>query len=180
MALSSSSTLVNGEMKPEGGKWAEREEAENEEEAGNGEGAEAGGSPDSFFTERQLQVLQLRLRGLSQQEVADQLGTTRSNISILEKRAHQNILRAEQTLKQWVMIRAPISLKAEAGTDVFDLPRMIFEAADKRSIRLPVTSLDIIVQLRRKAPGLFKRRALEKDAEIFVTEEGEILLSSLA
>ena len=176
MALSSFSTLVKGEMKPESGEGAGSEE-EEAEEAGD---AEAGESPDSLFTERQLQVLQLRLRGLSQQEVADQLGTTRSNISILEKRAHQNILRAEQTLKQWMMIRAPISLKIKAGTDVFDLPRMIFEAADKRAMRLPVTSLDIIVQLRRKAPGLFKRRALEKDAEIYVTEEGEILLNTKA
>lgn len=149
------------------------DEAEGEEEA-----REAEGGQESFFTERQLQVLQLRLQGLSQQEVADILGTTRSNISILEKRAHQNILRAERTLKQWMMIRAPISLKAEAGTDVFDLPKMIFAAADRRSMRLPVTSLDIIVQLRRKAPGLFKRRALEKDAEIYVTEEGEILLNT--
>jgi Tfx family DNA-binding protein len=173
MALSSFSTLGKGEMKPEsdGGAQSEEEEAEK---------ADAGESPESLFTERQLQVLQLRLRGLSQQEVADMLGTTRSNISILEKRAHQNILRAEQTLKQWMMIRAPISLKANAGTDVFDLPKMIFEAADKRSLRLPVTSLDIIVQLRRKAPGIFKRRALEKDAEIFVTEEGEILLNTQA
>jgi Tfx family DNA-binding protein len=171
MALSSFSTLRKGEMNPVREDSAEGEKEEAEE-------AEAGESPESLFTERQLQVLQLRLRGLSQQEVADMLGTTRSNISILEKRAHQNILRAERTLKQWMMIRAPISLKANAGTDVFDLPKMIFEAADKRSIRLPVTSLDIIVQLRRKAPGLFKRRALEKDAEIFATEEGEILVNS--
>jgi Tfx family DNA-binding protein len=173
MALSSFDPLGKGEMNTESEDEAEGEKEEAEE-------AETGESPDSFFTERQLQVLQLRLRGLSQQEVADMLGTTRSNISILEKRAHQNILRAEQTLKQWMMIRAPISLKANAGTDVFDLPKMIFEAADKRSLRLPVTSLDIIVQLRRKAPGIFKRRALEKDAEIFVTEEGEILLNTQA
>jgi Tfx family DNA-binding protein len=170
MVLSSFSTLVKGEMN------LERIDGDEGEE----EAREAEGGQESFFTERQLQVLQLRLQGLSQQEVADMLGTTRSNISILEKRAHQNILRAERTLKQWMMIRAPISLKADAGTDVFDLPRMIFEAADKRAIRLPITSLDIIVQLRRKAPSLFKRRALEKEAEIFVTEEGEILLSSQA
>jgi len=133
---------------------------------------------DSFLTERQLKVLQLRLQGRSQQEVADLLGTTRSNISILEKRAHQNISRAERTLQQWMMVRAPISLKAKSGTDVFDLPKMIFEAADERSIRLPVTSLDVIVQLRRKAPRLFKKRALQQDAEIFVTEEGDVLVES--
>ena len=88
-----------------------------------------------LLTKRQLKVLQLRRQGLSQAEVAMKLGTTRSNISILEKRAHQNIQRAERTIHQWMMIQAPISLSLKAGTDVFDLPKMIFEAADKISMR---------------------------------------------
>ncbi|MCK9566505.1 MAG: Tfx family DNA-binding protein [Methanothrix sp.] len=134
---------------------------------------------DSFLTERQLKVLQMRLAGRSQQEVADCLGTTRSNISILEKRAHQNIARAERTLQQWMMLRAPISLQAGAGTDVFELPKMIFAAADEKQMRLPITSLDIVVQLRRKAPRLFKKRALERDAWIYVTEEGEVMVEGL-
>jgi Tfx family DNA-binding protein len=131
---------------------------------------------ESLLTERQLQVLQLRKAGRSQQEIADVLGTTRSNISILEKRAHQNIHRAEQTLRQWMMIKAPISLKVKEGTDVFDLPKMIFDAADQRSIELPVTSLDIIVQLRRKSPQLFRKRAILKDIDVYVTEDGELLV----
>ncbi len=104
------------------------------------------------------------------------LGTTRSNISILEKRAHQNIQRAEATLQQWRTIRAPISLKVRAGTDVFDLPGLIFEAADKISLQLPTTSLDIVVQLRRKAPAMFRTRAVQEDVQIFVTESGEVLV----
>jgi Tfx family DNA-binding protein len=131
---------------------------------------------DSLLTDRQLEVLILRQQGLSQAEVAERFGTTRSNISILERRAHDNIERAKRTLQQWMMIRAPISLKIREGTDVFDLPKMIFEAADKKSLQLPTTSLDIIVQLRRKAPQLFRRRAVMKDVEIFITEEGEILI----
>ena len=136
-------------------------------------------SLNSFLTERQIEVLQMRLAGRSQQEVAEILGTTRSNISILEKRAHQNIARAERTLQQWMMLRAPISLLALAGTDVFELPKMIFAAADEKQMRLPITSLDIVVQLRRIAPRLFKKRALERDARIFVTEEGEVLVEGL-
>ena len=136
-------------------------------------------SPDSFLTARQLEVLQLRQQGSSQQDVADRLGTTRSNISILEKRAHQNIARAERTLQQWMMIRAPITCRAKAGTDVFDLPRMIFAAADEKGMRLPVTSLDIVVQLQRRAPKLFKKRSLEQDAEIYVTEEGEVMVEGV-
>ena len=131
-----------------------------------------------LLTKRQLRVLQLRRQGLSQAEVAMKLGTTRSNISILEKRAYQNIQRAEQTIHQWMMIQAPISLSLKAGTDVFDLPKMIFEAADKISMRLPITSLDIVVQLRRIAPRIFKKRSLEQDVEIYVTEDGEILVEA--
>jgi Tfx family DNA-binding protein len=132
----------------------------------------------SLLTRRQIEVLQLRLQGHSQTDVAEKLGTTRSNISILEKRARQNIQRAERTLHLWMMIQSPISLSVKAGTDVFDLPKLIFEAADKKSMRLPVTSLDIIVQLKRIAPRLFKKRSLEQDAEIFVTGDGDILVKS--
>ncbi|MDM7913569.1 MAG: transcriptional regulator, partial [Methanotrichaceae archaeon] len=71
---------------------------------------------------------------------------------------------------------APISLKIKEGTDVFDVPKMIFDAADLRSIELPVTSLDIIVQLRRKSPQLFRKRAVLKDIDIYVTEDGELLV----
>jgi len=149
------------------------ETADEESKSGDEE------SLDSFLTERQLKVLQMRLSGRSQQEVADSFGTTRSNISILEKRAHQNIARAERTLQQWMMLRAPISVQAQAGTDVFELPKMIFAAADEKGMRLPITSLDIVVQLRRIAPRLFKKRALERDARIFVTEEGEVLVEGL-
>lgn len=140
------------------------------------EGEEQDVDIESLLTERQLQVLQLRKEGRSQAEVADILGTTRSNISILEKRAHQNIHRAEQTLRQWMMIKAPISLKVKEGTDVFDLPKMIFDAADQRAIELPVTSLDIIVQLRRKSPQLFRKRAVLKDVDVYVTKDGELLV----
>jgi Tfx family DNA-binding protein len=132
---------------------------------------------DSLLTDRQLEVLRLRNQGRSQQEIADILGTTRSNISILEKRAHQNIARAENTIQQWMMICAPVSLVVPAGTDVFDLPGMIFEAADEKGMRLPLTSLDIIEQLRLKAPRLFKKRAVPRDIDVCITKDGRLLVS---
>lgn len=137
---------------------------------------EAEGSSYSFLTKRQLAVLQMRHQGLSQQDVADRLGTTRSNISILEKRAHKNIARAQRTVQQWMMIRAPISLFVKEGTDVFDIPRMIFAAADEMGIKLHVTSMDILVQLRRNAPLLFHKRVLERDVRIYMKENGETMV----
>ena len=159
-----------------GTREAEGEDAEEIAELKETEMIE---SHQSFLTNRQLEVLQMRHQGLSQQDVADRLGTTRSNISILEKRAHKNIARSERTVQQWLMICAPISLFAKGGTDVFDLPRMIFAAADEKGIRLPVTSMDILIRLERKAPRLFHKRALEKDARIYVTGVGELMVEEV-
>jgi Tfx family DNA-binding protein len=148
------------------------------EDTGAGSPEELEGEAGSFLTRRQLEVLKLRKQGRPQQEVAEVLGTTRSNVSILEKRAHNNIARAERTLQQWMMIQAPISLRIMAGTDVFDLPAMIFQEADRRSITLPTNSLDIIVQLRRRAPNLFRKRYVGQDVDLYVTAKGELLLQS--
>jgi len=143
------------------------------------EGAEMGegsGASPSLLTDRQVSVLKLRRKGLSQQQVAELLGTTRSNVSILEKRALQNVSRARTTLKEWTMIQAPVSLMVPAGTDVFEVPALIFREADKSKIKLDMNSVDIVVQIRRKAPEALKTRVILRDLEVAVTEDGLVLV----
>ncbi len=77
------------------------------------------------------------------------------------------------------MIQAPLSVRISAGTDLFDLPNIIFAAADQKGIQLPITSPDIIVQLKSKAPNIFKNRNIKKDADIYITESGDILIQEL-
>ncbi|MDD3973854.1 MAG: hypothetical protein PHD17_04125 [Methanothrix soehngenii] len=43
-------------------------------------------------------------------------------------------------------------------------------------IRLHVTSMDILVQLRRNAPRLFHKRVLGRDVRIYVNENGEAMV----
>ena len=45
----------------------------------------------SFLTEQQIRILQLRAKGLKQSEIAELLGTSRANVSILEHRALEKI-----------------------------------------------------------------------------------------
>ena len=52
----------------------------------------------TVLTERQVEVLKLREQGQTQQEVAEQLGTTDSNISAIERAAEQNVTKARRTL----------------------------------------------------------------------------------
>ena len=130
----------------------------------------------SFLTDRQMQVLRLRAQGFSQQDVAKMVGTTRANISKLERRAHQNIIAARRTIHDWMKIQAPIITQIPAGTDVLMVPDMIFKEADLMGIHLPANSIDLIVRLKAKAPFLFMRPNLPKDVVVFITREGQILL----
>ncbi len=141
---------------------------------------EGSGASPSHLTNRQIAVLRLRRKGLSQQEVAELLGTTRSNVSILEKRALQNVSRARATLKEWTMIQAPVSLTVPAGTDVFEVPAMIFREADKSKIKLDMNSVDIVLQIRRKAPEALKTRVILRDLEVAVTKDGLVLVQEAA
>jgi len=121
----------------------------------------------------------MRSKDLSQQEVSEILGTTRSNVSILEKRALQNVERAKNTLRQWAMIQAPVSVMVPEGTDVFEVPGRVFQEADRKGVRLSLNSLDLIVRLRNEAPQVLKKRVVLRDLEIFVTENGEVLVQDV-
>jgi DNA-binding protein, Tfx family len=138
------------------------------------------GTNPSLLTNRQASVLRLRRKGMSQQEVAEQLGTTRSNVSILEKRALQNVAKARATLKEWTMIQAPVSLTIPAGTDVFDVPYLIFSEANKARIKLDIGSVDIVVQIKNKTPEALKKRVIRRDLEVAVTEDGLFLVQEAA
>jgi Tfx family DNA-binding protein len=52
-----------------------------------------------LLTDEQLNILGYRFDGLKQEEIARRLGTTRQNVSLIERRARGNIMKAEATLK---------------------------------------------------------------------------------
>jgi len=133
----------------------------------------------SILTERQWEVLRLREKGFSQRKIAEILGTTRSNVSILESRAAQNIERAKRTIDEWMTIQAPIVVTVPGGTDIFQIPGQIFEEADRQKLRLPLDSVELVVQLRTKAPRELKGRMILRDIQVFVSRDGEILVKPL-
>ncbi len=134
------------------------------------------GGSEGLLTDRQAAVLKLRRKGLSQQEVAELLGSTRSNVSILEKRALQNVARARATLREWTMIQASISIKVPAGTDLFEVPALVFQEADRAGIKLGLSSVDIVVQIKARAPEALKKRVVIRELEVAVTEDGLVLV----
>ncbi len=73
-------------------------------------------SGDSFLTEQQIRILRLRAQGgLKQSEIAELLGTSRANVSILERRALRKIEKARNTLLLWEQINSRLSVEVRKG-----------------------------------------------------------------
>ncbi|MHC1567438.1 MAG: Tfx family DNA-binding protein [Candidatus Syntropharchaeia archaeon] len=128
----------------------------------------------SFLTEEQIEVLRLRELGLTQREIAERLGTTRENVSIIEKRGRTNIERCRETLREWDRIRAPIVVRIEKGTDVFDIPDLIFREADRNGIKVRSNKLEIIASIQNERGEMVRNRLLRGDLEVLVMKDGRI------
>jgi len=132
-------------------------------------------SNETFLTKRQLEILKLRNTGLSQAEIARQLGTTRANISATEKTAKENIKKAENTLKLSKMIKASAWVKVEKDTDLQEIPKKIFEAASKAKIWVNLDTPTLIGFIARECKDKIKGRRIISELDIGVTREGDII-----
>lgn len=129
------------------------------------------------MTELQARVLELRTRGLSQAEIARRLKTSRANICILERRARENIARAERTLALAARLRAPVVLTIKAGEDVLDIPKRLLRAADAAKVKVRLSTPELIARIRELAGDKLRGRFTEEGFELVLTAEGEILIS---
>src|SRR5271157_1117307 len=128
----------------------------------------------SFLTKRQVMVLRLRQSGLTQDEIARRIKTTRANVSLIEKRARENIDRSKETLKEWESIVSPVRIVVKKGTDVIKIPEMVFADADKTGIHVKANSLDIITRIKKEKGNIISNRTLDEDMEIDITDSGEV------
>ena len=53
---------------------------------------------EGLLTDRQKEVLRYRKQGLTQQQIADIIDTSKANVCTIEKSAMENIRRAKETL----------------------------------------------------------------------------------
>jgi hypothetical protein len=131
---------------------------------------------ETFLTDAQQRVLEFRAKGMSQAQIARFLKTSRANISILERRARENIARAERTLKLAAKLKAPVVLRVETAADLFSIPKRLLKEADKAGISVKLTTPDIVTKIREEAGDKLHGRAVKEPFEISVTSEGEVIL----
>ncbi len=129
----------------------------------------------SFLTEQQIRILQLRAKGLKQSEIAELLGTSRANVSILEHRALEKIEKAKNTLLIWEQITSKISVEVKKGEDIFTIPDKLFKKADELKIKVPYSTAEIIAFLVEHAP--IDDRIAKRDFTLFLDAQDKLRVS---
>jgi len=128
-----------------------------------------------FLSDRQFEVLRLRIRkGLSQAEVASTLGTTRENVTIIEKMARRNIRLAEETLQTYRLLLSVAKIKIEVDTHLIDVPGIVVKAGDSIGIKLKANFTRIYDEIRFKAGNCISGSRVVKPFTIAIFRDGSI------
>jgi len=128
----------------------------------------------NVLTQRQAEVLALREHDLRQRDIADRLGTSRANVSNIESSARENVQKATETVEFAEALSAPVRVEIPAETDLYEVPNLIFDAADEANLKVAYTAPDLMKLISDKASAAIKGRNVRTRLFVSVTSEGAI------
>ena len=129
------------------------------------------------LTDRQIQVLKMRLVNISQNGIVVELGTTKSNISIIEGQTKANIERAKNTMEVVKMLQAPIWIEIDPNADIYEIPGIIFAEANKKNIWIPKGAPSVLAFMEKNIRDRLRERKVLEKIEIEITAKGDILIN---
>ncbi len=134
-----------------------------------------GFDPDSsILTRRQAEILVLREEGIPQADIADELGTSRANVSSVESRARENVAKARETVDFIEALSAPVQLTVDDGTDLYDVPNMVYSACDEAGVKVNRTAPELMKLVGDAAGDAVHGREVRQDLAISVTRDGAV------
>jgi len=129
---------------------------------------------ESVLTDRQAEVLALRERGLRQSDIADRLGTSRANVSSVEASARDNVERARETVAFAEALAAPVRVQIDAGTDLYDAPKRVYDACDEAGVKVNQTAPDLMKTIGDRAGDAVHGREVRSRLFVTVDANGQI------
>jgi hypothetical protein len=129
---------------------------------------------ESVLTRRQAEVLALRERGLSQAAIAERLGTSRANVSGVEASARANVRKARETVAFAKALSSPVSVSVPVGTDLYDVPRRVFAAADDADLKVNYTAPELMARITDEAGDAVDGREIHEPLVVGVTTDGDV------
>ncbi len=127
-----------------------------------------------LLTDRQKEVLRYRKKGLTQQQIAEIIHTSKANVCTIEKAAIENISRARETLEFLYTLDAVHLCTLQSGLDLLKAPEIIYSEAEKIGLKVKYDTITLINRLRDTNPDRFRGRQVREDVEIYINEDGDL------
>ena len=128
----------------------------------------------TILTDRQVEVLELRERGLTQRAVAERLGTTASNVSAVERAAEENVEKARHTLELVRTIRSPVRFSVPPGTEFDALVSAVYDRGDEAGIPVAYCRPELYAHLYGAVEAHTDRNQLVAEIEVGLTSDGDV------
>jgi len=129
---------------------------------------------DGLLTDRQKEVLRYRKQGLTQQQIADIIHTSKANVCTIEKSGMENIKRARETLEFLYTLDATHLCTVESGTDLLEVAPFIFQEAEGLGIKVKYDTISLINKLREAMPERLRARHVRDKIEVYINDEGDL------
>ncbi len=127
-----------------------------------------------LLTDRQKEVLRYRKNGLTQQQIADIIQTSKANVCTIEKAAFENVQKAKETLEFLYTLDATHLCTINAGEDLLDAAKNIYREAEAINIKVKYDTITLVNRLRESNPERFKARFVREDVEVYINSEGDL------
>jgi len=128
----------------------------------------------TLLTERQVEVLELREQGHTQQAVADRLGTTDANVSAIERAAEANVEKARHTLELVRTLRAPTQFTVPADESFEALVDRVYGHGDDAGIKIDYCRPELYAHLYGALEAETTENRLDTSVTIGLTESGDV------
>ncbi|MFB6252573.1 MAG: Tfx family DNA-binding protein [Halobellus sp.] len=129
---------------------------------------------ESVLTRRQAEVLVLRERGVRQSKIASMLGTSRANVSSVESSARRNVEKARETVAFAEALAAPVRVSVEEGTDLYDVPKEVYDACDEAGVKVNRTAPELMKSISDAAGDAVQGREVRESLLVGVTTGGRV------
>jgi len=107
---------------------------------------------DTFFTEEQVKVLDMRAKGMNVDEIAKKLGISRTSVYSVLRSALTIVRKARNTLNLYAKLMKEISVNIPRNTNLNDVVNIILKEADLHNVRLQLRSSEIVLFVIRNVP----------------------------
>ncbi|RBQ24687.1 MAG: DNA-binding protein Tfx [Methanocorpusculum sp. MCE] len=132
--------------------------------------------PGLLLTDRQKMVIQFRKEGMTQQEIADELKTTRSNISLIEKAANDNIRLAKEALDYIYSLEATLVCTLSAGSELTQEIFLIYKAARQTGIKVQYDTGALLSRILTAVPEKISDGTIREDINVYLNLTGIIYI----